>query len=552
MKPILLYNDDMYFDTNGIGILTDAISCIVTEERNGAYYLELEYPSDGIHAERIELNYLIYAYANDEKNPQAFRIVEVNKNVAGRIKATAYHISYDLNYCVVEPFNATGISDVLDGFQSNALNSMPFIFNTDIDNEEIEYNQIIPKSVRSCLGGSEGSLLKLLSGSNPPEFEWDNYEVNIWSQRGSNNGVTLRYAKNISDLNTEEESENTKGVLPFWVNTDETVVVVGDLQGSSTKVIPLDLSDQFDSAPTKYQLNQAGLEYVSASAICDPKNTLTVSFVNLADTEEYKDIAPLERVKLCDTVTVIYEPLNVRVNLKVIKTVYNTLLERYESIDLGSGKSSLGKTLAGAIDDINSVIKSNGKIVSVIQKLDTEIGEWSSTIAEIQETGIKSIKPEYALSTSKEEITLGLTYVSQTTIIGMHTFVRSELGEITWYGEMPVVPGGYYLWERDLVTWLDDSTSYENLRCLEGVSNNTHLVYYKESQIIQRANEILGRVEEETIDNLKRYSELSIKADEINQKIVDETQDLWTQVNQNTSDISNTVGAINEQGQYIE
>ena len=192
---------------------------------------------------------------------------------------------------------------------------------------------------------------------------------------------------------------------------------------------------------------------------------------------------------------------------------------------------------------------------TMIVKYDAELNEFSRTLAETNDridSGVKSIKPQYALSTSKTEVLVALTYVSQSTIIGKGTFVRSETREIEWLDEMPEVPGGYYLWARDLVTWLDDSTSYENLRCLEGISVNTQLIYYKESQLIQRADEILGRVEDENIYNQRRWAELSLKADEINQKVVDETQNLWTQVNQNSSDIASTVGRIDEQGNYIE
>ncbi len=558
MRPILYPADTLQFTDNGIGTLTDAISCIVTEERNGAYYLEMEYPQNGIHAEDIELDNILFVYANDTKNAQAFRIVTINKSITDRILVTAYHISYDLNYFPVEPFVATGISDILSGIEENTVGTCPFTITSNIENTTSQYNQIVPKSVRSCLGGSENSLLQLFSGSNPPEYEWDNFAVHLWTQRGADHGVTLRYAKNIMDLQNEINTSNATAVLPFWTNADETVVIIGDLQYASVvdpdvpKTIVLDLSDKFDDTPTKYQINQAGLEYVTAAQICNPTSSITVSFVNLADTEEYKDIVPLETVRLCDTVTVIYEPLNISVNFKVIKTVYNSLLERYESIELGNAKSSLGKTLAGAITDINSVIKSNGKIISVVQKLDEEMGEWSSTITEITENGMKSIKPQYALSTSRDTVELTLLYVSEDTIVGSSSFVRSEVGNVQWLDEMPEVPGGYYLWARDVITWLDDSVTYENVRLLEGISANTTLIYLKQSQLIQRADEILQRVEEEAINGERRYSELSVKADEIDAKVTDETQNLWTQVNQNTSDISNTVGRIDEQGQYIE
>lgn len=72
-----------------------------------------------------------------------------------------------------------------------------------------------------------------------------------------------------------------------------------------------------------------------------PKVSLTVEFVPLWQTEEYKNIATLERVKLCDTVTVIFEKLDVKASAKVIATTYDVLKDRYSKIELAEARSSL-------------------------------------------------------------------------------------------------------------------------------------------------------------------------------------------------------------------
>ena len=61
MKPILFAPTATEFDNNGLGALVDAPRCIVREERNGPYELEMDYPVDGQHFSEIELyNFGIY------------------------------------------------------------------------------------------------------------------------------------------------------------------------------------------------------------------------------------------------------------------------------------------------------------------------------------------------------------------------------------------------------------------------------------------------------------------------------------------------------------
>ena len=62
-----------------------------------------------------------------------------------------------------------------------------------------------PKSVRACLGGTEGSMLSKWYG----EFEWDNFTVMFHSHRGQKTGVVIEYGKNLTAL---EQDEDNSGV----------------------------------------------------------------------------------------------------------------------------------------------------------------------------------------------------------------------------------------------------------------------------------------------------------------------------------------------------
>ena len=47
MIPILYDSSEIYFASNGLGRLRETISCTVSEERNGLFECDFEYPVTG-------------------------------------------------------------------------------------------------------------------------------------------------------------------------------------------------------------------------------------------------------------------------------------------------------------------------------------------------------------------------------------------------------------------------------------------------------------------------------------------------------------------------
>lgn len=346
MKPVLYKENTTAFTTNGLGTLSDVVSCVVTEERNGAYELEMEYPIDGIHVEDIKYSRIIYATPSDGANKQPFRIYAISKPIDGIITVNAEHISYQLAHIPCGPFTAQDVIQALVRIKDNALEDCPFTFWTD-KTTVASYDQDVPASIRSRLGGSEGSILDVYSG----EYEWDGYTVKLHNNRGVDNGVTLRYGKNIIDINQEESIANTiTGVVPYFKGSDGTVVTLPENAVYSpnadnfpyNRTIVMDFSSYFENTvPTVEQLRARANTYINASGVGVPNVNLTISFVPLWQTEEYKNVAVLERVKLCDTVHVYFEKLGIEAHAKVIKTEYDVLLERYNSIELGEARSKM-------------------------------------------------------------------------------------------------------------------------------------------------------------------------------------------------------------------
>lgn len=366
---IILYDhDEEAFTSNGLGALPDAASCTVTEERNGGYEVEMEYPLTGSHFRDIQKRRILYVKPNPYDDPQPFRIYSITKPINGIVTVHAAHLSYDTSGSIVKlfPADAGSASAAMSYLKNFSVPSTPFTFFTNVGKSG---TMSVPKpsSIRSLLGGSDGSILDTFGG----EYLFDKWNISLLESRGSNRGVTIRYGKNMTDLEQEEnDTDFYTGVYPFWYSESEDggLVTLSANDGivnapgnyDFVKIMPLDLSSEDFSKettdsegytttiekPTEAELLAAAQKYIANNKIGIPKVSLDVSFVMLAQTEEYKDFARLETVKLCDTVTVEFEKLGVKTTAKCIKTVYNVLTDKYDSIELGEPKSSLAETVS--------------------------------------------------------------------------------------------------------------------------------------------------------------------------------------------------------------
>ena len=345
------YAADSEIKGNGVGALRDALYCTVTEERNGSYELEMGYPVSGQHYSELTLRGLICAKPNPYSEEQYFRVYKISRPINGQVIISAQHISYDLCGIPVAPYTAGTAAQALDRLKSQATVECPFEFWTNLSTTA-DFAAPVPSSLRSLLGGIDGSILDVYGG----EYEWDNYTVKLHSERGTDRGVSIRYGKNLTDLTQEENCTNVyTGVYPYWADSAGAVtqistgpvVDVPENQYSFTRVLLLDLSQDYTERPTDEQLKQSALSYIKANKIGVPKVSLKLSYAQLEQTVEYKGKALLERVGLCDTVHVTFERLGVDATAKVIKTTYNVLLDRYDSVELGTPRSNLASTIVG-------------------------------------------------------------------------------------------------------------------------------------------------------------------------------------------------------------
>lgn len=344
MIPVLFSANATSWGTFGIGALTETVSCEVTEERNGSYELEMTYPVTGVRFGDLELRKIVLAKPNFMDNPQPFRIYQISKPMNGVVTINAQHISYDLSGYVDAPLTATGSQDIMTKIVSNTYvtpTGCPFTFSTDITESKPVYIRH-PMSIRSFMGGSYGSLLTYWRG----EWSYDGYSCVFSANRGLDRGVTIRYGKNLTNLRQEENNASVyTGIYPYYYNSDtkelvtlteKTISAAGTF--SYTKILPLDLTDQFEDVPTETALRSKANAYLTNNDIGVPKVSLELSFVQLDQLQE--------RVDLCDTVHVYFDALGVSASAKCVRTVWNVLKGRYEKIELGSVRSSIADTIA--------------------------------------------------------------------------------------------------------------------------------------------------------------------------------------------------------------
>lgn len=382
MIPVLYPPNATDFSTFGLGVLTDTISCEVTEERNGVFECLLKYPVSGQHYGHITKECIVRAKPNDTAADQAFRIYRITKPLNGIVTIYGQHISYDLANVPVLPFATESRSPQLILSQLLAGDTR-FTGWTDYSDAKA-FSVAQPKSVRACLGGTEGSMLSKWHG----EFEWDNFTVKFHTHRGQKTGVVIEYGKNLTALEQDEDNSGVyTALLPYAIyvpegSEDETVVTLPEVtlpivtsEIVRAKTLILDFSDQFDGVVTEDALRAKANSYIKANPLGATIPTVKVSFEPLWKQPEYS--ALLERVNLCDTVTIRHSALGVSVSAMVIETVYDTLAERYKSISLGQSKSSMITTISEVQSTVDKVESTVGRFPKLLQ---TAIGKATGLI----------------------------------------------------------------------------------------------------------------------------------------------------------------------------
>ena len=358
------------FDTLGLGVLSGATQAKVKEDRNGEYELSFTYPMTGIHYEKLEVRRIVTAKHNPYEDEQPFRIYKISRPLNGMVKVNCHHISYDLSFIPISPFTAPNIYETFkilngDGY-SYIETDCPFTFYTDKQSNWRITNST-PSSMRSLLSGREGSLTDTYGG----EWLFDGWRCSLLTARGNDNGVTIEYGKNLTKLTDNTVIESTaSGVYPYWRGDDGELVVLPEkivyAEGvEHTTVRAIDFTDKFETKPTVEELRERCQRFIVDNDIANPYRSLSVDFVTLDMTEEYRDLALLEKVMLCDTITVQFTQLGVTRKAKIVGIEYDVLLDRYTNIDVGQARTSISDTIASQARQIEMPLRQSATMAAI-------------------------------------------------------------------------------------------------------------------------------------------------------------------------------------------
>ena len=364
MIPIL-YKPDA---KTKIGWLAEASDCQCTEERNGVFELEFQYPMLGRYAADLVIDRYVKAKPNATAANQFFHIRKVSKPINGMFTVSCEHISYALSGYPVPTVSASGNAQVaINAILTAAKNQLGKDTGFSVATTDITLSSSIALtnvSARAALGGVSGSVLDVYGG----EYEFDNHTIKLHKARGKDRGVRIAYGRNMTELKCDIDMDSAYTGIYGYVKNDNVDLhsykAVTNSSGINAKTLIRDFSSDFsggDSKITQSGLDSAVAAYAAANDINSPTVSMTVSFVDLSQSPEYASFSALESVSLCDTVQIYHKDLNINIKAKVIKTVYDVLRERYTSIDLGSPRANFADVIKQTVNEAKDL---RGQLVS--------------------------------------------------------------------------------------------------------------------------------------------------------------------------------------------
>ena len=389
MRPILYEQNERVFDTNGMGILHDAISAEVTEVRNAEFELELKYPVGGEWAQALTQNRYILVKPNDYDEPHAFRIYEIEKEVdSNQITVKGVTKTDELSGNIIKPLSIKSAipSAAWEQLKRVAVDPIEYNFISDIQTAK-DTNMDI-RNVLNAIAGEEGSFIDTWGG----EIKRTNNTIYLYSKRGKDHVTTIRPRKNLKNVKVKSSMAGKfTRILPYVTFTPEgeneaEQVIYGDIIKSPhyddyfvKRIVPLDLSSEFNDssthkegeetkkkAPTPAQVTAKAQSYfTSKNKDADkPDLSVEVEMIPLQDSTEWdrRIIQALEKIQLCDTVDVYVPKIDCDVTVKVRKIVYDVLRERIIKIEAsssGSGRASLADQQKAQWQDLTNKIVNN-------------------------------------------------------------------------------------------------------------------------------------------------------------------------------------------------
>lgn len=346
-----------------LGSISHCRKCLCTEVRNEEYTLDLETTVNDPVANILLSQRIIAAKANPHDPTQHFVIQKTERNLSGIVKVYAKHVK-DFA-CQLHSEGDVGTTDTPFSYNLtpagvwNKLfetpspyipDACPFTFTSDISTTAdfyLGFND--PKTLGAILGGEEGSIKDMYSG----EYHYDNYAISFLASRGTTSGYKIRYGQNISTAKQIEDSSQTYShILPYcsvsrvdgkYIYLFAPLYTIPNSESRTKKVFILDCSD----AAAEFQVGMTGQHWDEvktaitnyaahyAASNCIGKSNVSIEVTTRAELDAMKQLG------LCDTVKVVLDEFGITTTAKITSVTYNTLLERWEKMTVGTASVTL-------------------------------------------------------------------------------------------------------------------------------------------------------------------------------------------------------------------
>lgn len=335
------------------GYLKDAISCIVREELNGVFELELHYPTSATFGKSIMLDDVICAIPSPYRGKQPFRVYKISVG-SGTDNQVVYarHISYDLNNTILEPFSGTGnVGQGIEGAISACTGAVVSGFGfTCLDTNVGSNEPMITKkfmTARDAICGPDISFVTVYG----IEVEWKDQGAYLWGHRGDTEPKEI---PNIGAPSADVDNESyANRVLAYWQgdNGDYAYadVKISDSESNVDHRVMLDCSENFASKPTKKQLSASAVQYAE-------ENEDTLSKQKSSVQTEVCKIAKENGIAfdLGDVLHISLPRSNIfgSENVRVVGIETDVLAEVYTGVSLDSAESNIVDTIVSQADRI--------------------------------------------------------------------------------------------------------------------------------------------------------------------------------------------------------
>ncbi len=353
MKPRIYAPMEKDFSHNGLGILSDATRCDVTEQANGIYEVELEHPLLTRFDQYFENGYQIKAKPNDQEEYHIFEIKQtykdtINNNVLIYAQSRTYKLgNRQVQHVEINQKNGSSAMQLITAGMDSPSDIQ--LFSDIITTSSTTFEA---RNVLNCIAGEQGSLLQYWGG----EIKREPFKLSLLRRRGRDNVGTVRYGKDLDGLKIKFD----------WLSIVTRCLPYADLQdgndGQTKRIygnkVDSELISKYPDIYSRHiQFTEeqgvkdlASLDRVAANYFTSinpgsdkPKISIELEIMKLTDSEEAKEFARLRNYGLFDTFSVYHSLYDIYIDTKITEVVYDSLTEKNKRIVAGDARMSFYK-----------------------------------------------------------------------------------------------------------------------------------------------------------------------------------------------------------------